>query len=176
MSAAPLLSEADSRTIACFDALMWALSRPGLPRDLPVPDMAGIAEALLDRECAAYSDDPALAQAIARTGAAPADAAAADHVFVADFVPAMLRALRQGSDLHPEDGATLITRARFDQGPRLRLSGPGIDGHVDIAVDLPPETWAIRREIMRYPMGFELFILHGTQIIGLPRTTHVEVL
>ncbi|MFW2590077.1 phosphonate C-P lyase system protein PhnH [Sagittula sp. SSi028] len=176
MHAAPSPSAADSRCIACFDALMWALSRPGLPRDLPASGVDGLIEALLDRECAAFSDNPAAAEAIARTGAACVPLEAADHVFVDRFDTQTLRRLRQGSDLHPEDGATLVTQARIGHGPRLRLSGPGIDGHLEIALELPPEIWAIRREIMRYPMGFEMFVLDGAQVIGLPRSTQVEVI
>lgn len=173
---APILSEEDARAITCFDALMWALSRPGLTRDLPEPGMVCVVEALLDRECAAYADDPELARAIARSGAVRATPDQADHVFAKGVTPDMLRQLRQGSDLHPEEGATLITQARIGQGTRLRLTGPGIDGAVEIALDLPPETWPLRADLMRYPTGFEIFVIDGARVVGLPRSTAVEVL
>ncbi len=185
----PAPSPEETRCNAAFDALMWALSRPGLVRDLPEPGPAVIAETLLDRECAAFSALDALTPVIARTGAALVPLEQAEHVFLGpDLTGAdldRLRGLRMGSDLHPEDGATVILPAQIGSGPRLRLSGPGVDGTVDIALEGVPEPlWALRKAMMRYPMGFDLLILDltldsnlgGARVLGIPRSTHVEVL
>jgi alpha-D-ribose 1-methylphosphonate 5-triphosphate synthase subunit PhnH len=89
----------------------------------------------------------------------------------------MLRDLRQGSDMHPEDGATLILMATLGTGQALRLTGPGVDGHIDVRVDgLTDGFWQMRRDVMRYPMGFEIFLIDGSRVMGLPRSTTVEVL
>ncbi len=178
MTVHPTPSEFEARTNATYGALMWALSRPGLPRDLPAPGQAGIVEALLDRECSVYCADPELAQIAARTGAALVPRETADHLFF-EALPNVdvLKQIALGSDLYPETGATLVCTATLGQGPHLGLSGPGCNGAVDIQVGgLPDGFWQARANLMRYPMGFELFLMHGARVIGVPRSTHVEVL
>ena len=134
-----------------------------------------LALALVDLEVATFTDDPALAAALARTGARAAGMAAADYLFLtADPLPAA-RAARLGDALHPETAATLILPAPLGGGAPLRLTGPGIDGHRRIAPAVPPELWAIRARAA-YPLGFDLFIVEGDRVIGLPRSTAVEVL
>lgn len=178
MSALPKPSAAETRTNAAFDALLWALSRPGLPRNLPEPGEGCIIEALLDRECRVYAADPGLIPAIMRTGAEIADIARADHVFLGSAdQAAVLKEIALGSDLYPDDGATVVVRGRLQDGPTIRLTGPGIDGALDLRVaGLPDGFWATRAAVSRYPMGFELFILDGARVVGIPRSSHVEVL
>ncbi|MFW2544842.1 phosphonate C-P lyase system protein PhnH [Primorskyibacter sp. 2E107] len=177
MPAIPVPSASETRCNATFEALMWALSRPGLSRDLPQPRHRALVEALIDRECAVNCDDPDLARSAAGLGAALVAREAADHVF-ADRLDsaAVLRTLRQGSDLHPEDGATLVLEATLGRGQRLRMTGPGVDGAVEIAVGgLPDGFWQERTRVMRYPMGFDLFLTSGARVLGVPRSTAVEV-
>ncbi len=177
MSLHPTPSEFEARTNATYAALMWALSRPGLVRDLPGTGQAQIAEALIDRECAVHCNDPELAAHCARAGAQLVAPAEADHVFLDGAVtPGLVESLRCGSDLYPEDGATLIVDADLTSGAPLRLTGPGIDGALTVTVGgLPDGFWADRARAARYPMGFELFLLDGARVMGLPRSTKVEV-
>lgn len=178
MTAHPAPSEFEARTNATFEALMWALSRPGLTRDLPAPGQAGIVEALLDRECNVYCADPDLARIAAATGAALVTQEQADHLFL-DMLPGAdaLRQIALGSDLYPETGATLVCNARLGQGAALRISGPGCNGAVDVKVaGLPDGFWQMRARLMRYPMGFELFLVEGAQVLGVPRSSQVEVI
>jgi len=177
MPAAPAPSAFESRCNATYEALMWALSRPGLPRVMPASGHAAIVDALIDRECAVFCAAPELAQHAARTGAALVGPAAADHVFLDHMSNAkLLRDLRLGSDLHPEDGATLVVNAALGTGQRLRLTGPGIDGRTDIRVGgLPDDFWQMRARVMRYPTGFEMFLTDGADVLALPRSTQVEV-
>lgn len=178
MTAAPLASEFDTRTNATYEALMWALSRPGLIRTLPLAGLAQIIDTLIDRECAVYCEDAALTAQAMQTGAVLAPPEQADHLFLtalehADF----LTRLPQGSDLHPEAAATLVCTARLGRGPRLRLTGPGCDGAVEVQIDgLPDGFWQTRAQVLRYPLGFELFLVDANRVLGLPRSTKVEVL
>ena len=178
MLASPSPSLAETRANTTFDALLWALSRPGLVRALPEPGEAPIINALLDRECRVHSADPLLIPEIMRTGAEVTDIDAADHVFLATMTSlAALDQVALGSDLYPDDGATVIVRARIGTGPAVRLTGPGIDGDLTLGLDgLPSGFWTVRAERMRYPMGFDLFLLDGDRVVGLPRSTTVEVL
>lgn len=178
MTTHPAPSEFEARTNATYDALMWALSRPGLPRDLPHSGQAGIIEALIDRECQVYCDDPGLANIAARTGAASVAPEDADHLFF-DALPAadVLKRISLGSDLYPETGATLVCNAAIGAGQALRLTGPGCNGAVQVQVSgLPEGFWQIRARVLRYPLGFELFIVDGAHVLGAPRSTKVEVL
>ena len=174
----PTPSDFEAETNATYEALMWALSRPGLPRALPSVGQDGIIAALIDRECEVYADKEGLAQIAAQTGAHLVAPEAADHLFLSLAPePSLLSKIRQGSDMYPEDGATLIIPASLASGTRLRLTGPGVDGHVDVSVGgVPPAVWLMRQQIMRYPMGFEVFLIDGDQVIGLPRSTEIEVL
>lgn len=172
----PTPSDFEARTNATYEALMWALSRPGLPKDLPAADQAGIIETLIDRECAVYCDDPEMADLAARSGAAMVAPDKADHLFLSQ-PPAQVTGLRQGTDMYPEEGATLVIPVSLGSGDTLRLTGPGVDGAVTVRLaDIPQSFWAERQRVMRYPMGFEVFLLDGAKVIGIPRTTVVEVL
>lgn len=174
----PLPSAAETRENAAFENLLWALSRPGLTRTLPDEGELLIIAALLDRECRAHSADPRLMPDIMRTGATITDIAQADHVFLGAMTSSdVIDHIAVGSDLYPDDGATVIVRAKIGAGPALRLSGPGVDGQVSEQVEgLPDGFWAARAERLRYPMGFDLFLIDGARVIGLPRSTKVEVL
>lgn len=178
MLATPSPSPAETRDNASFDGLLWSLSRPGLPRTLPEPGEASIIAALLDRECRVHSADPLLMPEIMRTGAELVDIEYADHVFFGTMTASEPFAqIAIGSDLYPDDGATIIIRAGFGTGQTLRLTGPGVDGSITVQVDgLPDGFWAARAAHIRYPMGFDLLLLDGDQVIGVPRSTIVEVL
>ncbi|MEL6588022.1 MAG: phosphonate C-P lyase system protein PhnH [Pseudomonadota bacterium] len=178
MLATPATSPSETRDNAAFDALLWSLSRPGLPRRLPAPGEACIPHALLDRECRVHVADALLLPDIMRTGAELADIELADHVFLGtSSTSGELESVAIGSDLYPDDGATVVVRADFGQGQALRMTGPGVDGVVTLRVGgLPDGFWAARAARIRYPMGFDLFLLEGDQVIGVPRSTTVEVL
>lgn len=181
LAATPVPDAAETRTNATFEALMWALSRPGTVQHLPGADPALIAEALVDRECHVWCADPTLAARVAATGAHAADPGRADHLFLAgadaDTALAMIAKAAVGSDLYPDEGATVILPARFGTGRRLRLTGPGIETEALISVDdVSPGLWPLRAARCRYPMGFDLFLTSGAQVIGLPRSTLIEVL
>ena len=176
MLAPPAPSLAETRDNIAFDALLWALSRPGLPRDLPEPGEGSIITALLDRECLVYSADPLLMPEIMRTGAELADIGKADHVFLGAMTTSdSLADIAIGSDYYPDDGATVIIRASIGSGPAIELVGPGVDGVVTPQLDgLPDGFWKARAARLRYPMGFDLFFVDGARVVGVPRSTTIE--
>lgn len=178
MLATPVPSPQETRDNQAFETLLWALSRPGLARALPAPGEAAIIAALLDRECRAYAADPLLLPEIMRTGAEVADIGTSGYVFLTSSAEAeLLNAVAIGSDLYPDEGATVIVRAQLGAGASVRLTGPGVDGHVTLRVGgLPDGFWSLRAARMRYPTGFDLFLLDGDQVVGVPRSTKVEVL
>lgn len=176
MHAAPLPDPAETRDNATFEALLRALSRPGQVHGLPQTGLLPAALALVDLECAVFTDDPALAPTLAGTGARLAEAAVADYLFLSGNPLAAAGRAPVGSALHPENGATLLIAAGLSGGPSLRLTGPGIDGSIRIAPALNPALWSLREARAAYPLGFDLFLVEGAQVIGLPRSTRIEVL
>lgn len=170
---------AELRCNATFEALMWSMARPGESRTLPASGLAGLIETLVDIECAVFADDTQLLQRAAETGALlAADPAEADHVFLdrLEGVEALLPRLRRGSALYPDDGATLAANATHGRGHRLRLTGPGIEGAREVTLGISPAFWDLRARLCIYPEGFDLLLVDGASVIGIPRSTKVEVL
>ena len=167
----------DLRDLAAYGALMGACARPGAILDLPEPGMGSIIQTLLDRETRVYVQEPELMPTVLQAGAILAELPEADHVlFGRAFTPSMLSTVAVGSDLYPDGGANVFLPARLHTGAKLRLSGPGIKGARDVQIDLPPVVWDIRAKAARYPMGFELWLIDGAEVLGIPRSTEVEVL
>ena len=165
---------------ATYEALMWALARPGAVQHLPKAGFGAIIDTLVDRECRVFASDAGLTGRIAATGATLAHAAVADHAFLVLDTPAGMAALREvpvGSNLYPDEGATVFASAELGNGRRLRLSGPGIETSMEIRIGgIPDEVWTIRSARCLYPTGFELFLIDGERVLGLPRSTTIEVL
>ncbi|MEZ4634962.1 MAG: phosphonate C-P lyase system protein PhnH [Caldilineaceae bacterium] len=75
----------------------------------------------------------------------------------------------------PRHAATLVLGCTLGQGPEFRLKGPGITSSTLIRVDdLPDKFWDLRARSRRYPLGWDVFLVGGGEVIGIPRTTTVE--
>ncbi|KAA5837234.1 phosphonate C-P lyase system protein PhnH [Saccharopolyspora hirsuta] len=88
-----------------------------------------------------------------------------------------LAGFRVGSAGAPEEAALVTLAVRgFDDGPLLRLSGPGVPGHRELRVSgLPADFAAQRRDLIAFPAGFDLLLVGpGGEVVGLPRSTRVE--
>jgi len=87
-----------------------------------------------------------------------------------DFVPSL------GSLENPEQGATLILIAdSLAAGARMHLSGPGIRDETAVCIQGIDPTWWQKREQWNssFPMGVDMIVLAGRQVLGLPRTTRL---
>lgn len=184
-------------TQAVFRTLLDTLARPGTVGtiDTPLPAAAGndparaglAAFASLLTMCD-YATPVWLAQpdagleaalrfhADAPIAATPADAVFA-YVHDAAALPP-LDTLPIGTPESPEHSVTVFVRVdALTGGTPLTLSGPGIDGNLTIApVGLPERFWSERaRFAPLFPCGPDFYLVCGASLIGLPRTTHVEV-
>ncbi|MHA7846375.1 phosphonate C-P lyase system protein PhnH [Serratia sp. D1N4] len=97
-------------------------------------------------------------------------------LFDAPLQSADLLALPHGSEISPELGATVVVQvAALEGGPRLRLSGPGIEKPREISPQLPT---ALRDYLLerpqRFPLGLDIVLTCGECLMALPRTTRVE--
>jgi alpha-D-ribose 1-methylphosphonate 5-triphosphate synthase subunit PhnH len=180
MQTAPLPDAEEARDNATFAALLAALSRPGSVHRMPEPGPLAIALALIDRECRVWANDPAMSDALRRTGATLVPSELAGHLFLTADSPAALERLSRvtcGDELYPDEGATVILPARLGEGPGLSLSGPGIDGTAGLRLGgLHPGLWAVRADLCRYPFGIEMILFDGTSVAAIPRSTQVEVI
>lgn len=174
------LAEAQSRET--FLALMWGLSYPGKLYQLPDTgsNFALIAGTLLDLETSYYTLADSLKPLLAQTGAqALAVEQAAYH-----FYPAVgereLTAVQQasvGTMLYPDEAATLIIGCTLGSGTSLTLRGPGIhNSRMLLVSDLPEAFWQLRQTACRFPLGWDVYLVDGQAIVGLPRSVQVELL
>lgn len=88
-----------------------------------------------------------------------------------------LSAFCAGSALSPENNTTVIMDLpSLHGGETLRLSGPGIQGAHEVAPRLPSNVLQyLTDRPHRFPQGLDLIFTSGSQLLALPRTTHVEV-
>ncbi len=96
--------------------------------------------------------------------------------------PATLRMLNIGTPSTPQNGALLLQQiSALDEGPNtchLRLAGPGVDGSTDVAVAGLTTAFFTAREalVAQFPTGIDvLFVTPDGVVLGVPRTTKVEV-
>jgi alpha-D-ribose 1-methylphosphonate 5-triphosphate synthase subunit PhnH len=182
MNNAPQMTTAEARQHATFTALMWALSYPGRAQRLPASGLAAfahVAEALLDLETGFYCSDTQLAAQLAHSGARQLPPEAAPYQLYPQLDAAALAAIARaplGSYADPEDGATLVLGCTLGSGQALRLRGPGIAEQAGLRVGrLPAAFWELRARAVSYPLGWDCFLLGENYVVGLPRTTLVEV-
>ncbi|MDR3097926.1 MAG: phosphonate C-P lyase system protein PhnH [Paraburkholderia sp.] len=190
----------DTQTV--FRTLLGALSRPGtlatietsLPAassesgtasDTPRAGLAAFAALLTLCDYATpvwlAQPDAALAAALrfhadAPLAPTPREAAFA-YVHDAAALPP-LDAFACGTPESPEQSVTVFVRVdALTGGPLVTLRGPGIESAQTIApVGLPARFWEARAELAPlFPCGIDFYFVCGAQIMGLPRTTRVEV-
>ena len=178
----PAYSDQERQDRETFLALMWALSHPGREQKLPTvakkPPFVVIAEALLDLETSYFTRDAALAGALSATGARalPVDRAAY-HFYpqVEDADLAVIERATLGTPAYPDESATLILGCSLGEGPRLTLSGPGIKQTETVLVrGIPPAFWTLRQQTTRFPLGWDVFLVTESRVIGIPRSTSIE--
>jgi alpha-D-ribose 1-methylphosphonate 5-triphosphate synthase subunit PhnH len=184
-----------------FRALLDALSRPGsivsldaaLPGNHAMRDglagrvpLAAFASLLaltdystpvyLEREDAMFSD------ALRFHASAPLTKTRdqASFVYIDDAVNMpSLEAFPQGEPESPENAATLFIRVpSLIEGEALAWSGPGIEHTRKVCISgLKRDFWQERATLVaQIPCGIDIYFVAGNALVGLPRTTHVEVI
>lgn len=176
-----------------FRSVMQALSRPGVPVhrtfSLTPPEplnaaAAAVALTLCDIETPLWLDPSMKTEETERflrfhCGCPIAEMpSAACFALVADSrrMPA-LDEFRQGDEEYPDRSATLILQVDgLDQGSAFRLSGPGINGSVELSVCGLPNWFAAAWKLnhAQYPVGVDVILATPDTIVGLPRSTKLE--
>lgn len=178
----PTMSTSEMRTRQTFAALMWALNYPGRTYTLPgygLEVFTAIAEALVDLETSCYTTFPGLQGSLMHTGARMRPPDAAQYHFYPELNDAILPLLGEapiGNYAYPDESATLVIGCTLGVGQLLRLSGPGVSARNAIWVKGIPESfWTLRDHACQYPLGWDVFLVSQNQVVGLPRTTCIEV-
>lgn len=79
-----------------------------------------------------------------------------------------------GSERYPDQSCTLLIQLEaLDGSAPLRWRGPGIKDVRSVSLPLPAVFWQQRQARSAFPRGLDAFFAAGSQIIGLPRSTHV---
>jgi alpha-D-ribose 1-methylphosphonate 5-triphosphate synthase subunit PhnH len=183
---------------AVFRVALDALSHPGRcmlvlhDAQTPLagqPAAAALLLALLDSDCTLWLS-PSLAGSDAaswlrfHTGCQlveQADKAMFVWVAAGDEMPA-LGSFSQGSDNEPDQSATCVVDVAqmgvgTDSQKHWLLTGPGIQDVTHLAVDgLPADfqaQWAANHA--SFPRGVDLFLTTQNQLVGLPRTTSIQL-
>jgi alpha-D-ribose 1-methylphosphonate 5-triphosphate synthase subunit PhnH len=188
----PGFSDPVFQSQGAFRALLAALSEPGLACDLgnAIVPPAGLEPAtavalltLADYETpiwlpAALRDGPAGAWLRFHCGAALVDdpARAAFAVIDGAVAEPKLAAFNAGDDQFPDRSTTVLVQcAGFEGGEAVTLEGPGIAGRRTVApAGLRQGFWAeVAYNAALYPLGIDLLLVHGAQVLGLPRSTQI---
>ncbi len=90
----------------------------------------------------------------------------------------LLAGLPRGTEDRPEDGATLVIRTDGTSATEVRLTGPGVDRMLVTTLPVTPSVLDDRAAACsQWPLGVDLLMAEGHDtVVGLPRTTVVEVL
>lgn len=173
---------------AAFRAILTAMSEPGRVVDL-VPDVeappglapaAAVALLVLADHATPVWLPPGLGDAARyvrfHTGAPSAASVESAQFAVLDGLASepALAALDPGEDRFPDRSATAIVQcAAVTGGERVTLSGPGIKGMREVAPrGLRPSFWReVAANHARYPLGVDLLLVAGHQIVALPRSS-----
>jgi alpha-D-ribose 1-methylphosphonate 5-triphosphate synthase subunit PhnH len=84
----------------------------------------------------------------------------------------------QGSHEYPDRSTTVIVQVdNLDAASTWALHGPGIDGVCKVGIAGLDPRWPgmLADNHSRFPCGVDLLFTAGTALMGLPRTTRVEI-
>lgn len=180
---------------AHYRLLLDSMARPGkinvMPRmELTTPQgihAAGalVGFALLNSDVTFYVDGPAAEDVslylLVNTSARPAEAEAADYVFLDGSDTAeLLYRLKTGTLPYPENGATVIAAVHElggGTGLALTLSGPGVDGERRLSVAGIDAAFleALVTINAEFPLGIDLVLTDPMgRIACIPRSSRVR--
>jgi alpha-D-ribose 1-methylphosphonate 5-triphosphate synthase subunit PhnH len=173
---------------ATFRAVLDAMARPGILHQVgqsltpPQPldrATAAVLLTLVDNETPLWLD-PVAGEArdwlAFHCGAAFTDDPGKAEFALAFSLPD-LTIFSAGSHETPEGSATLIVQLpELGQGPRYRLSGPGLRGSAVLsAIGLSAQFITIwQRNHALFPRGVDLVLCSGTRLAALPRSVSIE--
>ncbi|MDO8980412.1 MAG: phosphonate C-P lyase system protein PhnH [Afipia sp.] len=83
-----------------------------------------------------------------------------------------------GTPEYPDRSTTLVVQVdTLTEGPELVLCGPGIKGAASLRAGSMPSDFVERMQANRalFPRGVDVLLTCGSELVALPRSTHVTV-
>lgn len=186
------LTEPVHQSQQIFRQVLTALSEPGTRLTLaPVPAPKGIHSAayqvclaLLDADTPLWVSDslatPSLLNSLRFHCGCTITGRRDEAIFAVAFPGDLenISGFSQGSHEYPDRSTTIILQVDHlhSAGP-WRLSGPGIQDQKQVGIEGPGQQWPAWLQANRagFPLGVDLLLTDGNSLMGLPRTTLVEV-
>lgn len=178
-----------------FRAILDAFAKPGQPVTMPQladkPASLQAASIILALALCDYQSPVWLSPAINQTDVrnflrfhtgAPVvtNPAEAHFAFVeSDEFATHFPLFNKGNEEYPDRSATVIVQAAAFHAPqRVRLEGPGIKFHAELAIaGFGPLEWNLLSEDrILFPLGIDVAFVSDTQLVGLPRSTGITTL
>lgn len=165
-----------------FKSMMNVLSMPGNVEKIePLFDsnMLAIANTLLYSEVSFFyqgEEEFSLIEAI--TNAKKEKPESADYIFCDELNEFLFNKGKVGTSKDPEFSSTYVFKCKDFDGLKVRLSGPGIDGHKDTILPIDKSfVQFFNEKNSYYPLGNEVFFLNEeSEITAISRTTKMEVI
>ncbi|WP_163132559.1 phosphonate C-P lyase system protein PhnH [Agarivorans sp. Alg241-V36] len=182
----------------CFRQILKALSEPGHQVELdkhqgfaPLNAAASqVIMSLCDQQTTVYLS-PALGDSTTsnieqawhnlsfHNGVMAATLNQADFAVVSASENLNFRQLKAGSDESPEHSLSLIVQSTgFNQGPRFRLSGPGVKQPREIQLGELSDSIInyLLKPCHRYPLGIDFMFCHQQSLLAISRTSKLELI
>lgn len=166
-----------------FRSCLSALSQPGSMYPLTTlfdSALLAMASVLLYTEVGYHYDGELDFQMIsALTGAEVQSIELADYLFFDAPNTAVLKEAKIGTAENPESSASLLFQCKdVTDGIAVNLAGPGIDGSLQSRLPVGADFIGLLQEInSEFPTGLDVFFIDtNNRVLGLPRTTSIEVL
>ncbi|NOU39708.1 MAG: phosphonate C-P lyase system protein PhnH [Methylotenera sp.] len=168
--------QADTQQRA-FRKIMNAFARPGVIETLESEALLLTLATLLDGATTFADFDGILSEHdMARLEVATATAEQARFVLThGEAAPAFTPSL--GTLESPDMGATILLKIQaIGSGHRLKLTGPGVDGACEVAVNGLHPAWITAHQSWNsaFPLGVDFLLVAEHQVMALPRTTRIE--
>ena len=179
-----------------FRIILDAMARPGVPQRISLEDAppeplsaaaAAVVTTLVDGDAPCWFAPRRRTPAALRMLRFSTGSAAAEATEDARFLLGAWSELAEidaaiGEPEYPDRSATLILEVdgfgadAFAPGFGADLTGPGVRDKVRLVVDGVDERFwpRIAENAARFPLGFDLILTAGDQIVGLPRSTQPE--
>ncbi|MDR1579768.1 MAG: phosphonate C-P lyase system protein PhnH [Synergistaceae bacterium] len=145
------------------------------------PAFLAVAMTLLDNEVSFNTcENDALSDEIASLTLARKDEIeSADFVFVSypDDLENAIEKIKCGTLADPHKSATVVIRNEDGPAGRMKLSGPGIDGHTAVRATQMVKYAVMLRDAQHYeyPRGIDLlFLSDNGEMFAVPRLTRTE--
>ena len=167
----------------CYRSLLQAMSYPGQVQSMPVSGSAdatlAILATLMDAEVSLSDHNCLLDQAtwlLLQSQNSSSDQA--DFILCrGDSAPEL--SPRLGTLSSPEKSATLIIKVASVNagGLKLKMTGPGVKGVQELYLEGLDPHWLLQRQqwVSAFPLGVDILLVDQSSVVGMPRTTRVEV-